>query len=106
MRFRRLKLSGFKPSSSKAAQWPQVIDPNSTSFTLASGLPIRKPPSGVWTTMLLQSPLLGAGTGVAVVPETLAVAVLPLVSALHALLARIALAARRREKDFMSANAP
>ena len=41
--------------SSKRAQWGQVIDPYSTSFTFAFGLPITKPPFGVLLTTSVQS---------------------------------------------------
>src|SRR5439155_5453812 len=41
--------------SLNSAQCGQLIDPNSTSFSGALGLPIRKPPCGVAATSLLQS---------------------------------------------------
>jgi hypothetical protein len=55
-----LPTSDAIPSFAKVAQWPQVSEPYSTSFTLAAGLPIRKPPSGVATTLRAQSAAAGA----------------------------------------------
>ncbi len=61
---------------SNAAQAGQVIEPYSTSFTGAAGLPITKPPSAVVATVWVQSPPLGAGIG-SIGPDAAAVAALP-----------------------------
>src|SRR3546814_7914542 len=57
-------------SSAKCAQWSQVSEPYSTSFTGASGLPTRKPPSGVLATVFVQSLAASAwAAGTAAIPK-------------------------------------
>src|SRR3546814_14778799 len=57
-------------SSAKCAQWSQVSEPYSTSFTGASGLPTRKPPTGVLATVFVQSLAASASAaGTAAIPK-------------------------------------
>jgi len=60
--FTYLPISVGAAASSKCAQCGQVIEPYSTSFTLALGLPMTKPPAGVAATTLVQSAPFGAFT--------------------------------------------
>src|SRR5574338_12590 len=55
-------MSGVTAASSNSRQCGQVSEPYSTSFTFASGLPIRKPPCEVGLTTWLQSPPCGGFT--------------------------------------------
>src|SRR5215210_6982894 len=55
-------MSGSAPFSSNSRQCGQVSEPYSTSFTLALGLPIMKPPAGVGLMTIVQSPPLGGAT--------------------------------------------
>src|SRR4026208_1012169 len=92
-------MRALPPFSSNSAQCGQVSEPNSTSFTLALGLPMMKPPSAVFETIDDQSPLLGAGTGFAVTSAALLAVAEPF-SALQAV-ASIAAEARNRIEIFM-----
>jgi hypothetical protein len=83
-----LSISGLTPSASNSAQCGQVIDPNSTIFTAALGLPIWKPPSVVALTTLVQSPFLGGATGFTD-PDAAALLSAPF-SALQATVAKLA----------------
>src|SRR6478735_8328992 len=89
-------MRALPPFSSNSAQCGQVSEPNSTSFTLALGLPMTKPPSGVLLTMVVQSPLLGAGTAAAVTSAPLALEPAPF-SALQAVASKAAEARNRWE---------
>src|SRR4051812_40146910 len=55
-------ISAGTPFSSNSRQCGQVSEPNSTSFTLALGLPIMKLPASVALTTIVQSPPLGGLT--------------------------------------------
>src|SRR5438132_10265391 len=55
-------MSRGTPFSSNSRQCGHVREPYSMSFTLALGLPIMNPPSGVGLTTWLQSPPLGGAT--------------------------------------------
>src|SRR5262245_42869043 len=57
-------MSGLTPVSSNSRQCGQVSDPYSITLTFALGLPISIPPSGVWVTIVVQSPFFGGLTGV------------------------------------------